>query len=204
MALTLDKTFTKPEILTRYLNLVSFGNGAFRHPGRRADLLRHRRLAAELAAGGAAGRPGPVDQHARSLHQPRRRAGAAKPGVGHDDRQHPGARRRAAGRQGAAAGHPGAAQRIAAGLHRRWRRAFFCDYVQEHLARAGISKDQLSRAATWSAPPLDPDIQAPVKGRRRQQRGARHPGHRERDERDPAGDGSRIRCWRWSATGPTA
>ena len=29
MALTLDKTFTKPEILTRYLNLVSFGNGSF-------------------------------------------------------------------------------------------------------------------------------------------------------------------------------
>ena len=29
MALTLDKTFTKSEILTRYLNLVSFGNGAF-------------------------------------------------------------------------------------------------------------------------------------------------------------------------------
>jgi membrane peptidoglycan carboxypeptidase len=27
MALTLDKTFSKPEILTRYLNLVSFGNG---------------------------------------------------------------------------------------------------------------------------------------------------------------------------------
>src|ERR1700738_2083526 len=29
MALTLDKTFTKPEILTRYLNLVSFGNNSF-------------------------------------------------------------------------------------------------------------------------------------------------------------------------------
>src|SRR5512144_1208161 len=29
MALTLDKTFSKPEILTRYLNLVFFGNGAF-------------------------------------------------------------------------------------------------------------------------------------------------------------------------------
>jgi membrane peptidoglycan carboxypeptidase len=29
MALTLDKTFSKPEILTRYLNLVSFGNNAF-------------------------------------------------------------------------------------------------------------------------------------------------------------------------------
>lgn len=29
MALTLDKTFTKSEILTRYLNLVSFGNNSF-------------------------------------------------------------------------------------------------------------------------------------------------------------------------------
>src|SRR4030088_3781797 len=29
MALTLDKTFSKPEILTRALNLVSFGNNAF-------------------------------------------------------------------------------------------------------------------------------------------------------------------------------
>ncbi len=29
MALTLDKTLPKPEILTRYLNLVFFGNGAF-------------------------------------------------------------------------------------------------------------------------------------------------------------------------------
>src|ERR1700739_2869986 len=29
MALTLDKTLSKPEILTRYINLVSFGNGAF-------------------------------------------------------------------------------------------------------------------------------------------------------------------------------
>ena len=29
MALTLDATFSKPEILTRYLNLVFFGNGSF-------------------------------------------------------------------------------------------------------------------------------------------------------------------------------
>ena len=29
MALTLDKTFTKAQILTRYLNLLSFGNNAF-------------------------------------------------------------------------------------------------------------------------------------------------------------------------------
>ncbi|MGB3893330.1 MAG: transglycosylase/D,D-transpeptidase PonA2, partial [Mycolicibacter sinensis] len=29
MALTLDRTFSKPQILTRYLNLVSFGNNSF-------------------------------------------------------------------------------------------------------------------------------------------------------------------------------
>ena len=29
IALTFDKNLTKPEILTRYLNLVSFGNNAF-------------------------------------------------------------------------------------------------------------------------------------------------------------------------------
>ena len=29
MALTLDKALSKPEILTRYLNLVPFGNGAY-------------------------------------------------------------------------------------------------------------------------------------------------------------------------------
>ena len=49
-----------------------------RHPGRRADLLRHQRLRTELAAGRAAGRHGAVDQHAEPLHQPRRRAGSVE------------------------------------------------------------------------------------------------------------------------------
>ena len=56
MALTLDKTFTKAEILTRYLNLLSFRQRRLRRPGRRADLLRYQRVAAELAAGRAVGR----------------------------------------------------------------------------------------------------------------------------------------------------
>ena len=112
MALTLDKTLTKAEILTRYLNLVSFGNGVVRHPGRRADLLRRRRHRPELAAGRAAGRHGAVDQRAQPVHQPRRRDRAAKPGAGHHDREHPRAGRRAARRQGRAAGHPAAAERV--------------------------------------------------------------------------------------------
>ena len=66
MALTLDKTFTKPEILTRYLNLVSFGNGAFgvqdaaqTYFGVNASDLNWQQAA--LLAG-----TGPVDQHART------------------------------------------------------------------------------------------------------------------------------------------
>ena len=72
--------------------------------GRGADLLRHQRLGPELAAGGAAGGHGAVDQRAQPLHQPRRCVGAAKLGAGHHDREHPAGGRRAARRQGHAAG----------------------------------------------------------------------------------------------------
>jgi membrane peptidoglycan carboxypeptidase len=42
-------------------------------------------------------------------------------------------------------------------------RAFFCDYVQEFLSRAGISKEQLSRGGYLIRTTLDPDVQIPVK-----------------------------------------
>ncbi len=103
MALTLDKTFTKPEILTRYLNLVSFGNNAFgvqdaaqTYFGVNASDLNWQQAA--LLAG-----HGPVDQFAESLHQPGRRTGPPKPGAGHHDREHPQRGRCAARRQGRAA-----------------------------------------------------------------------------------------------------
>ena len=63
-----------------------------RRAGRGADLLRHQRLRPELAAGRAAGRHGAVHQHAEPVHQPRRRAGAPKPGAGHHDREPPASR----------------------------------------------------------------------------------------------------------------
>jgi membrane peptidoglycan carboxypeptidase len=43
-------------------------------------------------------------------------------------------------------------------------RAFFCDYVQEYLARAGISKEQVAKGGYRIDTTLDPDIQATVKG----------------------------------------
>ena len=100
MALTLDKTFTKPEILTRYLNLVSFGNGAFGVQDAAQTYFGVN--ASELNWQQAALLAGMVQSTStlEPLHQPRRRAGAAKPGAGHHDREPPAGRRRAARGQG--------------------------------------------------------------------------------------------------------
>ena len=57
-----------------------------RNSGRRPDLLRHRCLRIELAAGRPTGRHGAVDEHAEPLYQSGWRAGPAKPGAGHHDR----------------------------------------------------------------------------------------------------------------------
>jgi membrane peptidoglycan carboxypeptidase len=42
-------------------------------------------------------------------------------------------------------------------------RAFFCDYVQEYLARAGLSKEQIAKGGYLIRTTLDPDVQAEVK-----------------------------------------
>ncbi len=163
MALTLDKTFTKPEILTRYLNLVSFGNGAYgiqdaaqTYFGIDASQLNWQQAA--LLAGlvqstsmldpyanpdGALARRNlvldtmidTIPEHADELRAAKEQPLGILP-------------------------QPNALPRgcIAAG-----DRAFFCDYVQEYLARAGISKDQLAKGGYLIRTTLDPDIQAPVK-----------------------------------------
>ncbi len=163
MALTLDKMFSKPEILTRYLNLVSFGNGAFgiqaaaqTYFGIDASELNWQQAA--LLAGivqstsgldpynnpdGALARRNVVldtmidnvPQEADAL----RAAKAAPLGVLPQPNELP---------QGC----------IAAG-----DRAFFCDYVQEYLSRAGITKEQVARGGYTIRTTLDPDVQGPIK-----------------------------------------
>ncbi|MGZ4510804.1 MAG: transglycosylase/D,D-transpeptidase PonA2 [Mycobacterium sp.] len=163
MALTLDKVFTKPEILTRYLNLVSFGNGAFgvqdaaqTYFGINAAELNWQQAA--LLAGmvqststlnpytnpdGALARRNLVlDTIIENLPQEADALRAAKAtplGILPQPRELP---------RGC----------IAAG-----NRAFFCDYVREYLSRAGISKDQLARGGYLIRTTLDPEVQAPVK-----------------------------------------
>src|SRR6201998_2033965 len=163
MALTLDKTFTKPEILTRYLNLVSFGNNAFgvqdaaqTYFGVNASELNWQQAA--LLAGlvqstsalnpytnpdGAPARRNLVlDTMIENLpnEADALRAAKAEPlGILPQPKELP---------RGC----------IAAG-----DRAFFCDYVQEYLSRAGISKEQVARGGYLIRTTLDPDVQEPVK-----------------------------------------
>ena len=163
MALTLDKTFTKPEILTRYLNLVSFGNGAFgvqdaaqTYFGVNASELNWQQAA--LLAGmvqststldpytnpdGALARRNVVlDTMIENIPEDAEALRAAKEqplGILPQPNELP---------RGC----------IAAG-----DRAFFCDYVLEYLARAGISKEQVARGGYLIKTTLDPDFQIPVK-----------------------------------------
>ena len=163
MALTLDKTFTKPEILTRYLNLVSFGNGAFgvqdaaqTYFGVNASELNWQQAA--LLAG--------MVQSTSTLNPYTNPEGAlARRNVVLDTMienipEDAEALRAAKDQPLGILPQPNELPRgcIAAG-----DRAFFCDYVLEYLARAGISKEQVARGGYLIKTTLDPDVQIPVK-----------------------------------------
>src|SRR5215218_9593074 len=163
MALTLDKTFTKPDILTRYLNLVSFGNNAFgvqdaaqTYFGINASELNWQQAA--LLAGmvqststlnpytnpdGALERRNVVlDTMLENIPQEADALRAAK--------QEP-------------LGILPQPQELPRGCIAAGDRAFFCDYALDYLARAGISKEQVARGGYLIKTTLDPDVQAPVK-----------------------------------------
>ena len=163
MALTMDKTFTKPEILTRYLNLVSFGNGAFgiqdaaqTYFGIDASALNWQQSA--LLAGlvqststlnpytnpdGALARRNLVlDTMIENLPDRADELRAAK--------QEP-------------LGILPQPNELPRGCIAAGDRAFFCDYVQEYLARAGLSKDQIAKGGYLIKTTLDPDVQGSVK-----------------------------------------
>src|ERR1700736_1296142 len=163
MALTLDKTFTKPEILTRYLNLVSFGNGAFgiqdaaqTYFGVNASDLNWQQAA--LLAG--------LVQSTSTLNPYTNPDGAlARRNIVLDTMidnlpEHANELRAAKEQPLGILPQPNELPRgcIAAG-----DRAFFCDYVLDYLARAGISKEQVAKGGYMIKTTLDPDVQIPVK-----------------------------------------
>src|ERR1700739_2892162 len=163
MALTLDKTFSKPEILTRYLNLVSFGNGSF--GGQGAATTSFGINASDLNWQQAALLAGMV-QSTSTLNPYTNPDGAlARRNLVLDTMiqnlpQEADALRAAKATPLGVLPQPNELPRgcIAAG-----DRAFFCDYVQEYLSRAGISKEQVARGRYLIRTTLDPDVQEPVK-----------------------------------------
>src|SRR6476646_9218048 len=163
MALTLDKTFTKPEILTRYLNMVSFGNGAYGiqdaakiYFGINASELNWQQSA--LLAG--------LVQSTRTLDPYTNPDGAlARRNLVLDTMienlpEHADELRAAKEQPLGILPQPNELPRgcIAAG-----DRAFFCDYALEYLARAGISKEQVAKGGYMIKTTLDPDVQIPLK-----------------------------------------
>src|SRR4029453_17946523 len=156
MALTLDKTFSKAEILTRYLNLVYFGNGAFgiqdaaqTYFGIDASQLNWQQ-AAMLA--GVVQSTSLLDPYTNPKGALDRRNVVLDtmienlPQYGNELRT---ARATPLGVLPQPNGLPGGC--LAAG-----DRGFFCDYVLDYLSRAGISKEQVAPAGGPLPPPLDP------------------------------------------------
>jgi len=163
MALTLSKTLTKPEILTRYLNLVSFGNGAYgiqdaarTYFGINAADLNWQQAA--LLAG--------LVQSTSTLNPYTNPEGALDrrnlvldtmiqnlPEYADELRA---AREQPLGILPRPSSVPQGC--IAAG-----DRAFFCDYALEYLAKAGISKEDIARNGYLIKTTLDPTVQDSVK-----------------------------------------
>jgi membrane peptidoglycan carboxypeptidase len=163
MALTLDKTLAKPEILTRYLNLVSFGNNAFgvqdaaqTYFGVDASELNWQQSA--LLAG--------LVQSTSTLNPYTNPEGAlARRNVVLDTmiENLPGEVNALRSAKTEPLGILPQPNELPRGCIASGDRAFFCDYAQEYLARAGIGKDQLARGGYLIRTTLDPDVQAPVK-----------------------------------------
>src|SRR6478736_6212037 len=163
MALTLDKTFTKPEILTRYLNLVSFGNNAFgiqdaaqTYFGIDASALNWQQSA--LLAG--------MVQSTSTLNPYTNPDGALQRrnlvlDTMIDNIPDEAEALRAAKEQ--PLGILPQPNELPRGCIAAGDRAFFCDYALEYLARAGISKEQVAKGGYLIKTTLDPDVQIPLK-----------------------------------------
>ncbi|WP_396930828.1 transglycosylase/D,D-transpeptidase PonA2 [Mycolicibacterium sp.] len=163
MALALDKAISKPEILTRYLNLVYFGNGAYgvqdaakTYFGINSTDLNWQQAA--LLAG--------IVQSTSALNPyTNPEAALARRNVVLDtmienlpDRAD---ELRAARQQ--PLGILPQPNSLPQGCIAAGDRGFFCDYVLQYLARAGLSKDDVARNGYLIRTTLDPNVQNSVK-----------------------------------------
>jgi membrane peptidoglycan carboxypeptidase len=163
MALELDKALPKAEILTRYLNLVSFGNGSFgvqdaakTYFGVNAADLNWQQAA--LLAG--------MVQSTSALNPYTNPEGALARRNLVLDTLVENVPDRADEIRAARASPLGVLPKPAPlpqGCIGAGDRAFFCDYALSYLARAGIEKDDLARNGYLIRTTLDPRVQDSVK-----------------------------------------
>ena len=162
-ALALDQALSKPEILTRYLNLVSFGNGAYgiqdaarTYFGLDASQLNWQQSA--LLAG--------MVQSTSSLNpytNPRSALDRRNVVLDTMIENYPDYAEELRAAKEQPLGVLPQPNSIPQGCIAAGDRAFFCDYALEYLARAGISKQDVARNGYLIKTTLDPKVQNSVK-----------------------------------------
>ena len=163
MALALGKSMSKPEILTRYLNLVPFGNGA--HGVQSAARTYFGVDASQLNWQQAALLAGLV-QSTSSLNPYTNPQGALDRRNVVLDTMIENLPDRAEELRAAKEQPLGVLPQplsLAQGCIAAGDRAFFCEYALEYLSRAGISKEDVARKGFLIKTTLDPKVQSSVK-----------------------------------------
>lgn len=162
-ALALDTLLTKSEILTRYLNLVSFGNGSYgiqdaakTYFGVDAAALNWQQsaLLAGLVQSTSALNPYTNPQGALE------RRNLVLDTMIENLPEHADELRAAREMPLGVLPQPNT---IAQGCIAAGDRAFFCDYALDYLAKAGISKEDVARNGYLIKTTLDPKVQTAVK-----------------------------------------
>ncbi|WP_099245342.1 penicillin-binding protein, partial [Mycobacterium sp. shizuoka-1] len=163
MALALDKAISKPEILARYLNLVYFGNGAYGVQDAAKTYFGVN--AADLNWQQAAMLAGIVQSTTALNPYTNPDAALARRNVVLDtmiENLPDKADELRAARQQPLGILP-QPNSLPQGCIAAGDRGFFCDYVLQYLARAGLSKDDVARNGYLIRTTLDPAVQNSVK-----------------------------------------
>ncbi len=163
MALALDKVLSKPEILTRYLNLVSFGNGAYgvqdaarTYFGVNAAQLNWQQSALLAGMVQSTSMLNPYTNPKGALDRRNLVLDTMIENLPDRADELRAAKEQPLGILPQPDGLPQGC--IAAG-----DRAFFCDYALQFLARSGISKDDVARNGLLIKTNLNPRVQDSVK-----------------------------------------
>ncbi|MDV7989151.1 transglycosylase domain-containing protein [Rhodococcus sp. IEGM 1374] len=163
MALTLDKELTKDEILTRYLNLVPFGNASF---GIQDAAQTYFGIdASQLSAVQAAMLAGMV-QSSSALNPYTNEEGVLERRNTVLDTMIQNLPERAdelAALKSEPLGVLPVPQTLPRGCIAAGDRGFFCDYALQYLAEAGISQEQIDKGGYLIRTTLDPAVQNSTK-----------------------------------------